>query len=71
MEEVEKERMGKKSFSVEDITAALDDMVENNQYLNEEIDSKAPLNVGSVREELDALTLALQGFPEVAPESER
>jgi len=54
----------KKSYSVEDITAALDDMVENNKYLNEPLPpatSTAPAS--KVQPELDALSKALQGFP--------
>ena len=63
----------KKSYSVEDITAALDDMIEGDQYLegaraqgNGEggVASEAtPPSVGAAEEELDALSQALKGFP--------
>lgn len=68
----------KKSYSVEDITAALDDMVEGNELLRNNARaeySKAapppgataappPSRPGiSADEELDALTQALKGFP--------
>lgn len=65
----------KKSFSVEDITAALDDMVDGDEYLQENsrlknrgvVEAKAtpaapPATQGG-GDGLDALTLALQGFP--------
>lgn len=63
----------KKSFSVEDITAALDDMIEGNEYLRENAaitTSAAPVAAkatppaeSAAGEELDALSRALQGFP--------
>lgn len=70
-----------KSFSVEDITAALDDMIEDSEYLRENAHADhgarpgaearrkmsgldaAQQSVGSADEELDALSLALKGFP--------
>jgi hypothetical protein len=63
----------KKSYSVEDITAALDDMIEDNDLLRENsraenhADVAAPLprqaSVTAADEELDALSQALKGFP--------
>ena len=56
--------LSKKSYSVEDITAALDDMVQNNEYINESLPpskSAAPAAT-KAQPELDALSKALQGF---------
>ena len=67
----------KKSFSVEDITAALDEMVEEDEYLNKkesregqsavvETKAAAPPPKATppvVADEMDALSRALQGFP--------
>ena len=76
---------GQKSYSVEDITAALDDMVSEDEFLNVtgprlDVKSKpvgseghaadgvgvgvvtSTTKVGSVNDELDALSKALQGF---------
>lgn len=58
----------KKSFSVEDITAALDDMVSEDQYLQEnagKAKATPPVasDAGGTGDELDALSRALQGFP--------
>ena len=66
----------KKSYSLEDITAALDDMIEGNEYLKENAsfvgtaqshEASAthtdPPQVATADEELDALSLALKAFP--------
>ena len=62
----------KKSYSVEDITAALDDMIEGDQYLESAraqgngggvVPEATPSSVGAADEELDALSQALKGFP--------
>lgn len=63
----------KKSYSVEDITAALDDMIEDNELLRENARADYhgdPRPVSqpsrpsvSADEELDALSQALKGFP--------
>lgn len=65
-----------KSYSVEDITAALDDMVQEDEFLKEADSSglggqghsdKCPSverpKVGTADDELDALTKALSAFP--------
>ncbi len=56
----------KKALSIEDIAAALDDIIDENQYLKENsngVTTNEPLPPSSAGKELDALTLALQGFP--------
>ncbi len=65
--------LAKKSYSVEDITAALDDMVENNEYLNEKVPAARapptkPRSESAAKDELDALSKALLGFPGDADE---
>ena len=64
--------LAKKSYSVEDITAALDDMIEGDQYLDHAQSSKgggaaaallSTPSVGTAEEELDALSQALKSFP--------
>ena len=54
--------LAKKSYSVEDITAALDDMVQNNEYLNEPIPPTKGRTESAKKDEFDALSMALQGF---------
>lgn len=60
--------MEKKRFSVEDITNALDDTVNNNPYISEAIATKAPK--AAAHDELDALSRALKSFPIKSPEQE-
>ena len=70
----------KKCYSVEDITAALDDMIEDNDLLRENARTEykepgggaAPLTKqpSAAGEELDALAQALKGFPPRDPNAE-
>lgn len=75
---------GKKSYSVEDITSALDDMIEGNDMLreNEHANHKAmkekerthPSGTHpsvSAEDELDALSQALRGFPPKAASNQK
>ena len=70
----------KKSYSVEDITAALDDMIGGDQYLENACAQGngeggvapgiTPSAVGPADDELDALSQALRGFPKRPKSSE-
>ena len=70
----------KKSYSVEDITAALDDMIEGSDVLreNEHANHKAMKETAerthpsaSADNELDALSQALRGFPPKAAANQK